>query len=304
MEEFEISVGINPINGGSVTGNGNYTEGDSVTLIATSNEKHIFSHWEYANDTILLDSIFSFIAARDSLLSAVFKPEYQITTIINPSNSGDISGEVVYTEGEIVTLTAIATENFIFKEWISENQVLSSSNVLEFTITQDSMITAHFQEQEVFYDIKTLSNPLIGGIITGAGTYKKGDSTSLVASSNYGYEFVDWNLNDSISTDSVLTVIAKSDSTFEARFIAKTYNISTTVNTEGSGTTTGSGTYSYNTTAQLIAIPSYGYDFKDWASGETVVSTDTLLDVTVKSDSTFEARFIAKTLECIHLTGQ
>ena len=63
--------------------------------------------------------------------------------------------------------------------------------------------------------ISTLSNDSSMGSVTGAGTYSKGESVTLIAMANDGYRFVSW--NDDV-TDNPRTVSADEDVTYSAVF--------------------------------------------------------------------------------------
>ena len=66
--------------------------------------------------------------------------------------------------------------------------------------------------------ISTLSNDSSMGSVTGAGTYNKGESVTLIAMANDGYRFVSW--NDGV-TDNPRTVSADEDVTYSATFEAE-----------------------------------------------------------------------------------
>ena len=66
--------------------------------------------------------------------------------------------------------------------------------------------------------ISTLSNDSSMGSVTGAGTYSKGESVTLIAMANDGYRFVSW--NDGVF-DNPRTVTANEDVTYSATFEAE-----------------------------------------------------------------------------------
>lgn len=67
-----ITVGISPVGAGTVTGEGTYTEGDTVVLSATT-QSGSFSGW-YDGDTLLSsDNPYTFVASRSMSITAVWE---------------------------------------------------------------------------------------------------------------------------------------------------------------------------------------------------------------------------------------
>ena len=114
------------------------------------------------------------------------------------------------------------------------------------------------------------------GTVTGGGFYPLGDTATIEAFPNTGYEFLYW--NDSI-TDNPLDVVVTQDSTFIAHFGLIGYTITTIANPADAGIVTGGGTYQYGDEITLEAVPNIGFIFERWADGvgenpRTVVVTE------------------------------
>lgn len=71
-----------------------------------------------------------------------------------------------------------------------------------------------------------------------------------------------------------------------------TYTITVAVTPSGSGTVTGSGTYSSGTTIELNAIPNAGYEFLKWSDGVT----DNPRSVSVTNNMNYTAQFKESTV--------
>ncbi len=109
-----------------------------------------------------------------------------------------------------------------------------------------------------------------------------------------------WDNSESMEIDSVvatynsgsnLFVLSGTVSAELAGFLV--FDITTDVNPTGRGTTTGAGTYDYNSTATLTATPATGYNFVNWTetnSGDTLATSQSF-DVLVTQDSSFTANF-------------
>ncbi|MBQ8958405.1 MAG: T9SS type A sorting domain-containing protein [Bacteroidales bacterium] len=125
------------------------------------------------------------------------------------------------------------------------------------------------------------------GIVTGGGMYHYGDTATIEAIANAGYEFLFW--NDSI-TDNPCDIIITQDTTFVAHFGQLEYTIATSVSPENAGIVTGGGTYHYGDTITLEAIANGGFAFERWNDS----ITDNPRDIVVTQDSTFTAFFIER----------
>ena len=83
-------------------------------------------------------------------------------------------------------------------------------------------------EQEVVdtprYDISLEINNAVAGNVTGEGTYFEGINCTITANADYGYEFVNWTLDDEVvSTNPTYTFEVTEDATYVANFMSS-YN--------------------------------------------------------------------------------
>ena len=77
----EITVTVNPTEGGTVTGTGYYEGGTTCTLTATPNEGYLFLNWSKNGEVVSTDSTYSFIVAGDADLVANFAEEGDVCFI-------------------------------------------------------------------------------------------------------------------------------------------------------------------------------------------------------------------------------
>ena len=78
---------------------------------------------------------------------------------------------------------------------------------------------------ECYFHLSAQANPEVAGTVSGMGTFEYGDTTTLSASANDGFVFLQW--NDSV-TDNPRKVVVVSDTSFSAIF-AKTLAVHDTV---------------------------------------------------------------------------
>ena len=116
--------------------------------------------------------------------------------------------------------------------------------------------------------ISTSVNDNSMGSVTGAGTYNKGDSVTLIAMANDGYRFLCW--GDEV-TDNPRTIIANMNGvTYSAIFEEEQrITINTSVNDNTMGSVTGKGTYNKGDRVTLIAMANDGYRFLCWGDEVT-----------------------------------
>ncbi|CVK34100.1 Ig-like domain-containing protein [Methanoculleus bourgensis] len=152
------------------------------------------------------------------------------------------------------------------------------------------------------YTLDLAVNPEGGGTVTGAGTYKAGDTVPITATPNEGWEFVNWTNETGATVSSEPNFdypMPEGDVALTANFEGEaiTYTLGLAVNPAGSGTVTGAGTYAAGDTVSVTATPNDGYTFVNWTDETDVtVSTAASFDYTMPDgDVTLTANFAAIT---------
>ena len=67
------TIQVNPTQGGVVDGGGSYTEGESVTVTATSDAGYRFLRWEENDEQVSIEARYSFKAEANRTLAAIFE---------------------------------------------------------------------------------------------------------------------------------------------------------------------------------------------------------------------------------------
>jgi uncharacterized repeat protein (TIGR02543 family) len=94
---YELTLLVEPVDGGTVTGEGQYEQDDEVTITATPNEGYIFINWTFDGEDVTSESIFTFdMPPQDITLVANFTnniPEILIepNSFVEELNTGDIT---------------------------------------------------------------------------------------------------------------------------------------------------------------------------------------------------------------------
>ena len=157
-DTYNINVSPNPNIGGTVTGGGNYDEGQQCTVTATANTGYTFINWTEDGDEVATEASYTFIVAGNRNLVANFTlNSYTINVTAEPNEGGTLSGEGTYTYGELCTITATENENYEFINWTKDDVEVSTEPEYTFTVTEAATYVAHFHYFDNVDDAMTMS---------------------------------------------------------------------------------------------------------------------------------------------------
>ena len=291
LNSYEITASTNPVDAGSIIGAGTYYHFETCTLSVVSNPGYTFLNWTKDGIIVATTETFSFTVTDVAVYVANFEINgYGISATVNPEVGGSVSGTGVYVYGSTATLTATANEGYTFINWTNDGEVVSTSAIYSFIVTETVSLVANFQLNS--YEITASANPIAGGIITGAGTYNYFETCTLTASENEGYTFVNWTKDgEEVSTAFTYSFTVMEAASYVANFSLNSYEVTATANPEVGGTITGAGTYNHFETCMLTATESEGYTFISWTRDGEVVSTTPTYSFTVTEAANFVANF-------------
>ena len=95
---------------------------------------------------------------KNQVIFGIPSYDYTITTTVNPSNSGTVSGGGPCYPNQSITLTATASEGYIFSNWTKNGEVVSYLSHYNLTVTENAEYVANFETEP-------------DGIVIGDGTY-------------------------------------------------------------------------------------------------------------------------------------
>ena len=272
---FTLTVLVDTIGGGTVTGGGTYYYGDTVTIEAIPDMGSEFLYW---NDSIA-DNPRDIIITQDTTFIAHFNRfEYIIETAAIPMDAGTVTGGGTYHYGDTITLEAVANGGYEFLRWTDS----ITENPRTVVVTQDSSFIAQFGVRH--YTITVESDHPAWGSVTGGGSYAYGTIIQISATANLGFAFAGWTDGD-MTNPRIVTVTQ--DETFTAHFEIRQCRINTRVTPEGAGTVNGGGTYDYGETVRLTAHSNTGYVYNGWDDGVMANPRS----VFVEGDATYTAVF-------------
>ena len=295
-QTYNINVSASPTNGGNVTGDGTYNQGQQCTVTATANAGFDFTNWTEDGNVVSSDASYTFNVTGNRNLVANFtvQPQnYTITVSASPTNGGTVTGGGEYQEGLPCTVRAIANANYTFANWTENGTVVSDMATYTFTVNADRNLVANFTYTPQSFTVTVSANPPDGGIVNDGGTYLEGQSCTVIASANTGYVFVNWTENGAVvSNQASYTFIVTSNRNLVANFQVQSYSINVTIDPENGGTVLGSGTYNYGESCTLSAAPAANYSFVNWTENGNVVSTDANYTFTVTGNRNLVANFV------------
>ena len=303
---YTVSVSANPTNGGTVTGDGTYEEGQSCTVTATPNDNYTFNNWTENGEVISSDANYTFTVNANHNLVANFTyipPTYTISVSANPTNGGNVTGGDIYTEGESCTVTATPNANYTFNNWTENGEVISSDASYTFIVNENHNLVANFTYIPPTYTVSVSANPANGGTVIGGGNYTEGEPCTITATPNTNYTFNNWTENgEVISSDASYTFIVNENHNLVANFTINTYTVSVAANPTNGGSVTGGGEFTYGQSCTITAIANDGFTFINWTENGSYVSSDANYSFTVNSNRSFVAHFTENPLPTYTIT--
>jgi hypothetical protein len=231
---------------------------------------------------------------RVAAAGAALPAESLVDTTALPIGTGMTTGDGGFAPGTEVTVHAIADPGFHLVNWTDNGKIVSSAISYTFVIDVNHSLVANFAVDVPLRTIATSATPAEGGTTSGGGLVDDGSPTTVVATPNAGFAFVNWTEGGVLASPSATyTFSATTDRTLVANFAPTvTYAVSTSATPTAGGTATGGGNYESGTMATVVAEPSPGYVFWKWTVGGSQVSTSRSYAVSVTANKALVANFV------------
>lgn len=313
MEYYTLTYGSNDLNLGTVTGTpaDEYPYDSPITLIANPLESARFVNWTETGTTTVFSTNSTLnigMPNHDLSLTANFEPipMRHVQTVVDPEGTAQIvGGNGYYPEGERITITVIPENGYWFQYYSVEPQPMitinsgiepmknsnywSYPNSFEITVpSYDIIVTTHMYEL-LEYHLNLSVSPEGSGTAETSGIYEDGETVTMTATPNRGYQFVRWEFDENpfvvlldggstpppvppipgnpwVVYDNPLTLIMpwydlNGTAIFEP---IQGYNVETIADPMEGGNLTGAGLYYPGETYTLTATPNTGYEFVKW----------------------------------------
>jgi len=275
VSTYELILHQNYNNYGTVTGAGNYAEGDSVVITATPASGYAFVRW---HDGVTENPRTIIMPASSVTYTAGFG--FTLNAVSADATMGSVTGGGNYCPGEHATITAVPNAGYRFSQWNDDN----TDNPRDVW-ADNTTYTATFV-QIVTHTVTLTSNDANLGSVAGSGTYEHGTQVTLVATPASDHvRFNGWSDGE---TDPTRTVVLIDDLSLTATF-EQLYSL-TLESRSGAqcASFVGAGLYPTGTVVHIAAVPDDGFRLKYWDD----LNTNLERNVTIgSSDQTIRAFF-------------
>ncbi|MBN1155238.1 PKD domain-containing protein [candidate division KSB1 bacterium] len=308
---YTLTMAINTPAGGQVTptvGPHLYTAGQMVALSAVPNPGYNFLNWTGSvsdpsnpNTTVLMDANKTVTANFVLDTPAV---NFILTVAINTVAGGQVTpspGPHVYTEGQVVNLSAVANAGYRFLNWtgIVADPLNANTTVL---MDANKTVTANFvvDAAPITYTLTMAVDPLAGGQvnpIAGQHVYAAGQIVAVSANPQAGYTFQGWTGDVADPSNPNTTVVMNANKAIVANFLMDVpVNYTLTIATDpaaGGVTNPIKGQHVY-TAGQVVAVGAAaqaGYSFLNW-SGDVSDPFNPNTTVVMDANKSITANFV------------
>lgn len=137
-------ISLDATEGGTVSGSGMYSTGDTAVLKATPDYGYVFSGWYDGKTLVSSSKTLRIDVSTDRTLTAKFTPDYFDIKITENYDGGSQTGAGSYAYKSTAKLTATTNSGYEFKGWSVDNKIVSTSPTYTYTITGDKTVTATY----------------------------------------------------------------------------------------------------------------------------------------------------------------
>lgn len=170
---YQITTEANPVDGGTIDGEGQYFEGETCVLRVVPNQAYIYKGLYENGKLVTYSTEFYFTINADRHFVAEFAlPEYEVSLISNPEDGGTIDGGGIYVSGSMACITANPNEDYIFLKWMNEDgEEIAKDPQYVFEVTDDIILIADFvfigKDKKKHHPLKIYPNPAKDYVVIG-----------------------------------------------------------------------------------------------------------------------------------------
>ncbi len=294
LNNYTVDVSSSNDAYGTVTGGGSYKEGTSVTVKATPAADCLFVNWMKDGVEVSTSAEYTFTVQENVTLVANFRALNKYTVTVESSNSeyGTVSGGGSFKEDESVTVTATPSGGCVFVNWTKDGVEVSTSLNYTFTVQEDVTLVANFRAP-VQYSVVVQSSNNSYGTVSGGGSFKEGESVTVMATPADGCVFVNWTKDGAeVSTSAAYTFTVQENVTLVANFRElNKYTVTVESSNSEHGTVSGGGTFTEGSDVTVTATPLNDSVFVNWTVNGQTVSASESYTFKVENNVTLVANF-------------
>ncbi|HSH20414.1 MAG TPA: malectin domain-containing carbohydrate-binding protein, partial [Draconibacterium sp.] len=286
-ETFNLVIN-NPGNGNVNTNPSeeSYPAGSNVLLTAIPDTGFMFTGW--SGDLTGSENPVTLHMNEEKNVSASFAATNWYTLSASATNGTILlhpeKGIYGYTEGTVVSLSAIPDTGYYFSGWIGDLEGIDTSTTT-LIMDADKNVRANFEKKQFFTLSADASNGSIV-LIPAGGNYEEGTVVTLTAVPNTGFTFNGWQ-GDLSGTENPKTVTMDTAKTVVAKF-SNPNALKLTVNSINGSiqATPDQDSYFKGASVILVATPKEGYQFTEWEGDLTGSSNPVGFIITADMDIT------------------
>ncbi len=206
---FNVSVSANPTEGGTVSGVGTYSQGQTCTLTATANEGYEFVNWTENGEVVSTEAEYTFIVTGDRNLVANFtQPSFHFTTTGNWSQPSNWCGNALPGAEDEVIIDANCTLDV-------------DAEVTTLTVSEGQTLT--LQSGKTLTVSDTLTNATIGGLVIEDGGQLYHNNAGVMATVEKN--IAAYTANDNGWNFIASPMVSSIEPTLENGFLANEYDL-------------------------------------------------------------------------------
>lgn len=211
QQNYTITATADPANGGTVTGGGTFTYGQSCTLTATPATGYTFINWTKNGQQVSTNATYTFNVTESAAFVAHFQVQsFTINVSSNPNNGGTVAGGGTYTYGQNCTVIATPTQRYVFVNWTENGTPVSTNATYSFVVNANRNLVANFEGEPI--DIKVNIDPADAADVTGEGVYHYGDQVTLTVEPYDNYLFQNWTEDGIVVCETMTYTFTATDS--------------------------------------------------------------------------------------------
>lgn len=215
--DISVTLFADPADSAVLTGGGEYSRGDEITVSAAAAEGWEFLYWTADSQVVAETPDYSFVVEEEANLKAHFKAmDYSIA--VSARGEGSVQGsreEVLH--GDTVTVQALPASGHEFSHWEEGGEAVSNDAEYSFTGAGNRSLVAVFVPIDYPLSVEVSGE----GAVAQAWTYEPQVKVTLTATAREGYEFFGWvdkATGQEIETKPVLSFAWSQDRNLVARF--------------------------------------------------------------------------------------
>lgn len=264
-----VTISNSNVDMGSATGDGSFKYGESITLTATPATGCIVEGWYVNNHKVCTDEQYTFTMGTEAVTVEIrFAFENVNYTVEHYQENADTDGYTLVTKD---TETKSGTPNTLTAATAKNYTGFNNPTITQETINADGTTVVKIYYKRIRCTLNVSYNDSKAGTVSGAGTYKYGQTVTISATPNEGYGFAGWATSSTYVTVNNTTnprqvTVTTNSTTYYAKFTVNAHDININVSGTSKNNVTISGTLS------SYGEGLYGYKYTVIVNDKNIVS--------------------------------